>query len=860
MTLDNSGGGYWSKYINIPITTTPTEYAQYKVVIDPTNVTVYSADGTQKAQGDVASDFWANVKSDGSDIRVFNQNKEQRYFWIEEWDYANQQATIWVKVEANDTELNIAFGNPSATKSSYEDIGRVGLFGDDNFTTEAISVSKVLIASDGIGQRDHNTVIFRNPVWVHNGIVYGAYLRQTDGNLIVFKYDPSTGNIETFDTGYTTPRYTDSHCGASIAVDSDGYIHVSILSHGWGSPVFIRSTNPEDITNWTTEDYPRSSDNITYHQFFMTPDGTLYAYYRETTDIWKLVKWNNSTQSWETVVDNLVEKGSDPDIYSVYLDIIPDKNGRLHMVFLWRSGDEPITSRNFAYAYSDDSGATWKHINGSPYTLPITEDQITQDDCVDPSSHNTMVPIMNQMKFDVDLNGNPIIAYVKQDGAHLNYFVSHYDGSSWNVQQLTYYTFTPDGIYTMCQWNFSRPTVIVKEDGRAFIFTRHYENSQFVLYYADPPYTDWDYLILGGDRVGRSEYGLDFHHFKNSGEVIWLWSPTLGTDPAPIYLYIFNPSSISLTTVDEINTMKWADYSETGTTISVSNGILTIDNGADNIDGKLTVVEKTFSENIVIVSKARLATYYIDNTNWMGWMALGDTADAWVVNTGSGYNALVKANGNGQMLKDGSTIVGDTALGVDTSQWHKYAFVVSDSGVKLLVDDIEKLTYSESISRTGYVGLRTYGVNAEFDYIFVAKLADPADFGTPTILTFDETGVYVTNEDSYHGTYSCKFIVDAKSDEGEKYVGIKQSQDLTGFSKVKFALKIIELAGHCAFEVWLDDYKLVEYTNTTSDWKEKEVDVSSISGTHEIKFIARAKNYTEDRKIVAYLDKVVKSQ
>ena len=121
------------------------------------------------------------------------------------------------------------------------------------------------------------------------------------------------------------------------------------------------------------------------------------------------------------------------------------------------------------------------------------------------------------------------------------------------------------------------------------------------------------------------------------------------------------------------------------------------------------------------------------------------------------------------------------------------------------------------------------------------------------------TGVYVTNEEAYHGNYSCKFVVVANYNEGEKYVGIKQSQDLTGFNKVKFALKITELTGHCVFEVWAGNIKLAEYTNTTSDWEEKEVDVSSISGTQEVKFIARAKDYAEDRKIVAYLDKVVKA-
>jgi len=113
--FDNSGGGAWTNYVNIPITTIPSEYAQYKVVIDSSNVTVYSADGTQKTQGDVAPDFWANVKSDGSDIRVFDQAKSQLYFWIEEWDYSGQNATIWVNLTAGSSELNVYVVSPSSS-------------------------------------------------------------------------------------------------------------------------------------------------------------------------------------------------------------------------------------------------------------------------------------------------------------------------------------------------------------------------------------------------------------------------------------------------------------------------------------------------------------------------------------------------------------------------------------------------------------------------------------------------------------------------------------------------------------------------------------------------------------------------
>jgi len=130
--LDNSGGGSWSRYIKIPVTTQPTEDCQYKIVIDDTNLTIYNSEGTTaKAQAAVADDFWQNVWIDGRDIRLFDQNGNQMYFWVEEFDYANKSATIWFKLTPTITELNIAYGNPSATKSGYENGEQVFEFFDD---------------------------------------------------------------------------------------------------------------------------------------------------------------------------------------------------------------------------------------------------------------------------------------------------------------------------------------------------------------------------------------------------------------------------------------------------------------------------------------------------------------------------------------------------------------------------------------------------------------------------------------------------------------------------------------------------------------------------------------------------------
>ena len=123
--FDNDGGGNWTKAIKITLTTIPSEYAQYRIVIQSNTMQIYSADGTLKAdygaETGVASDFWNNVKSDGSDIRIADQNYSQLYFWIEEFDYSGKYAVIWVKIPANTTELYIAYGNPDALPSAYND-------------------------------------------------------------------------------------------------------------------------------------------------------------------------------------------------------------------------------------------------------------------------------------------------------------------------------------------------------------------------------------------------------------------------------------------------------------------------------------------------------------------------------------------------------------------------------------------------------------------------------------------------------------------------------------------------------------------------------------------------------------------
>jgi len=134
--FDNANGGAWKKYINIPITTIPSEYAQYLIEIDDTNVSVYNAKGDLKAQSAIASEFWSLVRSDGFDIRAFDHLFRQLWFWVGEFDYTNKKAKIWVKLPENSEELNIAFGNEKASESLYNNGENTFEFLDDFEGTE----------------------------------------------------------------------------------------------------------------------------------------------------------------------------------------------------------------------------------------------------------------------------------------------------------------------------------------------------------------------------------------------------------------------------------------------------------------------------------------------------------------------------------------------------------------------------------------------------------------------------------------------------------------------------------------------------------------------------------------------------
>ena len=132
--FSNSGDGDWKYYKELTVKEnsgkTLTDY-QVLVELNPSN-------------------FPANAKSDGSDLRFEDASGKELSYWIEEWNAGAKRAKIWVRVPfipANgEAKIKMYYGNPSA--SAVSDGDKVFEFFDD-FEGTSLETSKWIEAYAG---------------------------------------------------------------------------------------------------------------------------------------------------------------------------------------------------------------------------------------------------------------------------------------------------------------------------------------------------------------------------------------------------------------------------------------------------------------------------------------------------------------------------------------------------------------------------------------------------------------------------------------------------------------------------------------------------------------------------------------
>jgi len=275
----------------------------------------------------------------------------------------------------------------------------------------------------------------------------------------------------------------DSHNYIAMAIDKDGYLHVSGNMHV-NPLVYFRSAKPYDIESFepvhrmTGEEEKR----CTYPVFFRGPSNELIFRYRDGrsgsgNEIYNV--YDEKTRQWRRLLDQPLTDGQGRMNAYPY-GPVRGPDGYFHLIWVWRNTPDCSTNHDLSYARSKDM-VHWETSTGKPLSLPI---KVETADVVD------AVPVKGGI-----INGCARVSW-----------------DSKNRPLVTYHKFD--------------------ENGKTQAYCARVENGKWKSY----PLTDWDYrwyfegggsiqaeIHLGGVSVaGAGKLAFDYSHPKSgSGRIIF---------------------------------------------------------------------------------------------------------------------------------------------------------------------------------------------------------------------------------------------------------------------------------------------------------------------------------------------------
>lgn len=242
----------------------------------------------------------------------------------------------------------------------------------------------------------------------------------------------------------------DSHNYIRIAIDSNGFIHVSGNMHV-NQLAYWRSTKPHDITTLTevaSMGYPSTEQQVTYPRFMKLQNGALVFSYRDggsSNGSSYFNIYNAATKTWSRLINTPLFDGAaeSPDRNAYFtLSSAPNQDGFYEMTWVWRETPDLSTNGRLSYMRSKDL-RNWETITGSPVSLPVTYS--TAGVIVDDIPHNSGL-FNNQERVGKDADGRTTITYSKLDtnGSNQLFVARANQAGNWQVHQVTNWTGTWD--------------------------------------------------------------------------------------------------------------------------------------------------------------------------------------------------------------------------------------------------------------------------------------------------------------------------------------------------------------------------------------------------------------------------------
>lgn len=369
-----------------------------------------------------------------------------------------------------------------------------------------------------------NTVIFRHhAIFTAHNYQYTAFYVDTRTLRVVKRnLDNSSENneIETFDIK-SEYNLKDAHNSISLAMDRQGYLHLSYDHHG-STLHYRRSVKPYQIDEWCDElsMTGENEEKVTYPTFIMPHNNTpLLILYRDGN--WKrgsayLKYYDESLKSWFDYFTPILS-GADQQPWTsnaYWNNPVMDQYGCLHLSYTWRtdyfSDEQLINNINIDYAKSFNQGFNWLTSKNQPYNLPITQVNSETVWPISPGSNH-----INQTSMALDSKGYPhIVFYANDKNDVLQYQHIWFNGTSWQHSWVSERT---EGFKLVgggaLQLPISRPEILIDRDDTVYIIYRAEDTEQRLVanYITAPSYEFYseNTLILWDEPVGQAEPIID---------------------------------------------------------------------------------------------------------------------------------------------------------------------------------------------------------------------------------------------------------------------------------------------------------------------------------------------------------------
>ena len=228
----------------------------------------------------------------------------------------------------------------------------------------------------------------------------------------------------------------DSHNRIAIALDGEGFLHVSGNMHAVPL-VYFRSNQPYDIS---TFDAPAmigtEEERVTYPVFFKNQEGELFFQYRDGgsgNGITYINRYNIQTNTWARVLDQgLFDGEGETNAYPTSPQLGAD--GYFHYMWVWRLNPIANTNHNLSYVKTKDF-QHFENINGESISIPIRyRERRVIADPVGPWNG-----LMNSSKLlAFDSQGKAVFGYHKFDKhGDSQLFLCHFRDGNWINKQIT---------------------------------------------------------------------------------------------------------------------------------------------------------------------------------------------------------------------------------------------------------------------------------------------------------------------------------------------------------------------------------------------------------------------------------------